>query len=66
MATPVVDTKPLKLNPNCWVNFRKLNNDIQHALVIDKENKELLKKINLINRNGVTNTNFFLYEYLLM
>lgn len=54
MAKPVVDSKPFKLDPSKWVNRKKLRAELIGAIVIDLENKELLKRINVINRSGVS------------
>lgn len=53
MAKPIVDDRPLKLDPKKWLDRKKLRQDLTHAIAIDKENKDLLKKINMINRTGV-------------
>lgn len=52
-AKAVVDTKPFKLDPTKWINRKRLRHELFHAIEVDRENKELLKRINLINRKGV-------------
>lgn len=54
MAKSVVDSKPFKLDPSKWVNRKKLREELIDAIKIDLENKELLKRINMINRTGVS------------
>ncbi|CAG9824104.1 unnamed protein product [Phaedon cochleariae] len=51
-ARPHVDCCPLPLNPYNLINICKLKNDLSRSELIDKQNKELLKKINMINRKG--------------
>lgn len=60
MAKPVVDSKPLKLDPSKWVNQKKLRAELIDAIRIDIKNKELLKRINMINRTGVSYKNYFI------
>ncbi|KAL1500893.1 hypothetical protein ABEB36_006313 [Hypothenemus hampei] len=49
---PCVDDQPPKLNPNIYLNRKKLIEDAYRLKQIDKDNKLLLKKINFINRVG--------------
>ncbi|XP_008194977.1 uncharacterized protein LOC103313454 [Tribolium castaneum] len=49
-AKPKTDTKPLPMNPFNYINLRKLRADAERLQMIDKENKQLLKSINTINR----------------
>ncbi|XP_023012824.1 peptidyl-prolyl cis-trans isomerase F, mitochondrial isoform X2 [Leptinotarsa decemlineata] len=51
-ARPMVDCYPSKLKSFNLLNIRKLSQDLQTAMLIDKKNKELLAKINMINRKG--------------
>nr|CAH7731892.1 unnamed protein product [Callosobruchus chinensis] len=51
-ASPKVDCYPAKLNPYNIYNTKKLREQLTKTQLIDKENKDLLKKINLINRHG--------------
>lgn len=53
MAKPVVNSKPPSLDPTKWIDRKKLTLELQRAIKIDKENKELLSRINSINRKGV-------------
>lgn len=41
------------MNPHSYIKTRRLADDSNRLTTIDKENKELLKKINLINRSKV-------------
>lgn len=41
------------MNPHNYVNSQRLVNDSYRFKQIDKENKEMIKKINTINRMGV-------------
>lgn len=52
MVKPVVNTKPFELNPGKWLNRKKLREDLAYAIAVDKENKELLKRIYLIDKIG--------------
>lgn len=54
MAKPCVDSKPFQLKPSKWVNRKQLERELVHTIKIDFENKHLLKRINVINRNGVS------------
>ncbi|KAG5891474.1 hypothetical protein JTB14_004417 [Gonioctena quinquepunctata] len=51
-AKPQVDCQPKKLNPYDMINIKKLRKDLVSSFMIDKQNKELLSKINMINRKG--------------
>nr|CAI5818984.1 unnamed protein product [Callosobruchus analis] len=51
-ASPKVDCYPAKLNPYNIYNTKRLRDQLAKTQIIDKENKALLKKINLINRHG--------------
>lgn len=48
-----MDTKPCKLDVTKWVDRKKLSEDLVYAISVDKQNKALLKRINIINRTGV-------------
>lgn len=52
-AQPRVDDKPLPMNPHNYVNAQRLVNDAFRLREIDKLNKDMIKKINTINRMGV-------------
>lgn len=47
------------MNPFNYIDAKKMAEDAQRLKWIDRENKELLKKINIINRHGVQ-----LFSYL--
>ncbi|KAJ3667002.1 hypothetical protein Zmor_002413 [Zophobas morio] len=49
-AKPRTDTNPPKMNPFKYVDIRKLRSDEERLKLIDKENKEILKAINTVNR----------------
>ncbi|KAJ8973026.1 hypothetical protein NQ317_012631 [Molorchus minor] len=51
-AAPKVDDLPIPMNPYDYVNPRKLKEDVQRLREVDRQNKALLKKINMINRKG--------------
>ncbi|KAJ8935885.1 hypothetical protein NQ314_012601 [Rhamnusium bicolor] len=51
-ATAIVDHHPLKMNPYDYVKTRKLREDVSTLRHIDMQNRDLLKKINMINRKG--------------
>jgi hypothetical protein len=53
-AKTKTDTKPPKMNPFNYVNVRKLRADAERLRIIDKENKQILKAINTINRTIVS------------
>lgn len=68
-ATSRVDSKPLKLNPYKIFNVTRLRCDLIRSEQIDRENKELLKKINKINRQGVSSVHIvdiFNLHYLII
>ncbi|GJQ74398.1 hypothetical protein Trydic_g21271 [Trypoxylus dichotomus] len=50
-AVAVVDTSPPKMNPRNCIKTRRLSDDASRIISIDKANKQLLKKINVINRS---------------
>lgn len=50
-----VDSSSPKMNPHNYLNSKKMLEDATRLRRIDLENKELLKKINMINRLGVIN-----------
>ncbi|KAJ8922078.1 hypothetical protein NQ315_008719 [Exocentrus adspersus] len=51
-ASPNVDDRPLKMNPYDYFKNARMLDDLHRLNQIDRENKDLLRKINLINRNG--------------
>ncbi|KAH1022597.1 E3 SUMO-protein ligase RanBP2 [Dendroctonus ponderosae] len=51
-AKPLVDCRPPKLNPFTCLNRKRMLEDALRCRRIDKDNKELLKKITTINRVG--------------
>lgn len=52
-AAPMVDTKPPKINPHNYLKSRRLVADTKRLIEIDRDNKELVRKINTINRTIV-------------
>lgn len=59
MAKATVDSKPFKLDPSKWVNRKKLRAELIGAIQVDRENKDLLERINMINRSGVSMKEFY-------
>ncbi|XP_017785613.1 PREDICTED: peptidyl-prolyl cis-trans isomerase E-like [Nicrophorus vespilloides] len=55
-ATPAIDAKPPGMNPYNYINLRKFQEDEGRLRDIERDNKELIAKINIINRTkGVIN-----------
>lgn len=57
VAKAKVDTSPPKMNPYNYLNLTKLADNARRLQRIDHENKGLVRKINLINRHGVSSIN---------
>lgn len=51
--TSIVDDKPPPMNPHRYVNTPRMSNDANRLRQIDEENKDIIKRINIINRMGV-------------
>ncbi|XP_031351474.1 peptidyl-prolyl cis-trans isomerase E-like isoform X2 [Photinus pyralis] len=51
-AKPRIDTKPLPMNPHKYVNSQRLVNDRFRMSEINRQNRAMIQKINVINRNG--------------
>ncbi|KAK5649699.1 hypothetical protein RI129_000728 [Pyrocoelia pectoralis] len=45
-------TKPFLMNPHKYVNSQRLVNDRYRMSEINRQNQQMIKKINVINRNG--------------
>lgn len=63
-ASPMIDHHPLKMNPYNYLKKGRMIDDVFRLKQIDRENKELLKRINIINRKGVSN--MLLKPYIFM
>lgn len=54
MSSKVDDSPPL-MNPHRYINSQRLAGDAIRVREMDKSNKEMIRRINVINRMGVKN-----------